>query len=188
MAGVPLRARAVEPDFPTLEHDRLPGRQRSRRRHPPRPARGPADPAAPRGNPNHRAGPGVSGPPATLVPEDHRAAWTALWATHAAGDLPTAVVLAHRLEAQLEAEYGPSHPDTITVLSARAWLTLIQRADPRGTVELLLTTAIRRQAARARPELETARAARNAHAVWRILCDQDPEGAREMAERPRRWS
>ncbi|MCX4633085.1 hypothetical protein [Streptomyces sp. NBC_01443] len=102
------------------------------------------------------------------------------------GDLPTAVVLAHRLEAQLEAEYGPSHSDTITVLSARAWLTLIQRADPRGTAELLLTTALRRQAARARPELETARAARNAHAVWRILCDQDPEGAREMAERPRR--
>ncbi|MFE6848265.1 hypothetical protein [Streptomyces sp. NPDC057686] len=49
-----------------------------------------------------------------LVPEDHRAVWTALWAMHAAGDLPTALVLAHRLEAQLEAEYGPSRPDTIT--------------------------------------------------------------------------
>lgn len=34
----------------------------------------------------------------------------------------------------------------------------------------------------ARSELETARAARNAHAVWRNLRDQDPEGAREMAE------
>ncbi|MBT1189001.1 hypothetical protein HET69_34720, partial [Streptomyces sp. CJ_13] len=124
----------------------------------------------------------VSGPPATLVPEDNRAAWSALWAAHAAGDLPTAVVLAHRLEVQLEAEYGPSHPDTITVLSARAWLTLIQRTDPRGTAELLITTALRRQAARARSELETARAARNAHAVWRNLRDQDPEGAREMAE------
>ncbi|MFI8106684.1 hypothetical protein [Streptomyces sp. NPDC086023] len=71
---------------------------------------------------------------------------------------------------------------TVIVLTTRAWLTLIQRTDPRGTAELLITTALRRQAARARPEAETIRAARNAHAVWRILRRQDPEGAREIAE------
>lgn len=32
------------------------------------------------------------------------------------------------------------------VLSARAWLTPLQRTDPRGTAELLIATALRRKA------------------------------------------
>ncbi|TDU80605.1 hypothetical protein EDD91_7489 [Streptomyces sp. KS 21] len=50
-----------------------------------------------------------------------------MWAAHAAWDLPTAVMLAYRLETQLEAEFGPTDPTTVLVLSARARLTLLQR-------------------------------------------------------------
>ncbi|MET9695102.1 hypothetical protein ABZY81_43200 [Streptomyces sp. NPDC006514] len=50
------------------------------------------------------------------------------------------------------------------MLTARAWLTLCQRTDRHGTTELLITTALRCQAARYRPEADTIHTARNAHA------------------------
>ncbi|MFF5449505.1 hypothetical protein [Streptomyces sp. NPDC012888] len=53
------------------------------------------------------------GPPMSDLP-------AAVRAVHTAGDLPTAVVLAHRLEAQLEADHGPGDPATVTVLTTRA--------------------------------------------------------------------
>lgn len=70
------------------------------------------------------------------------------------------------------------------MLSTRAWLTLTQRTDPRGTGEMVITTALRRQVARARPSWKQRGRARSAHAVRRVLRDQDREGAREMAEPP----
>ncbi|WCD91305.1 hypothetical protein KPP03845_200266 (plasmid) [Streptomyces xanthophaeus] len=70
---------------------------------------------------------------------------------------------------------------TITVLTARAWLTLCQRTDWRATTELLITTALRRRAARHRPEADTVLTARNAHAAWYLLRQEDPEAAAELA-------
>ncbi|WP_392895803.1 hypothetical protein [Streptomyces sp. LN699] len=122
-------------------------------------------------------------PSATLVPDAHREAWTTLWAAHAAGDLPEAFAEAHQLERALEAEYGHLYPCTVTVLTARAWLTLCRRSDWPGTVELLITTALRRHSIGARPQTDTARAARNAHAVWRLeVLPVDPQTALGLAD------
>lgn len=109
--------------------------------------------------------------------EAYREQWAAVWAAHAAGDLPTAIVLALKLENALEAECGPLDPCTVNLLTIRAWLTLSQRTDLQDTVELLITTVLRRQAAKVRPKAETARAARNAVAVWVQLLDEDPLAA-----------
>lgn len=123
------------------------------------------------------APPTLTAPPATLVPEAYREQWAAVWAAHAAGDLPTAVVLALKLENALEAECGPLDPCTVNLLTVRAWLTLSQRTDLQDTVELLITTVLRRQAAKVRPKNDTARAACNAVAVWVQLLDEDPHAA-----------
>ncbi|MEU8436924.1 hypothetical protein AB0F18_29275 [Streptomyces sp. NPDC029216] len=134
LAGRPIRARATEPDSPAPwwmivtpdggVHD-VPSH--------PAPPLPPPRPAAPPSVPPH-AGP----------PEVHRETWAFLWAAHAAGDLPTGVRHAHRLEVELETAHGPRHPYTITALTARAWLTLCQRTDPAATADLLITTALRR--------------------------------------------
>ncbi|MEW2374249.1 hypothetical protein AB0940_33580 [Streptomyces sp. NPDC006656] len=181
LAGRPIRARATEPDSPAPwcmivtpdggVHD-VPSH--------PAPPPPPPRPAAP---PSVPPTPPLVGPPATLVPEVHRETWAALWAAHTAGDLPTAVRLAHRLEAELENAHGPRHPYTITALTARAWLTLCQRTDPAATAELLITTALRRHVASARPETDTRRAARNAHALWWWLRRSDPGAACDIADR-----
>ncbi|MFD6879706.1 MULTISPECIES: hypothetical protein [unclassified Streptomyces] len=187
-AGRPVRARAVDPAAPTPWcmvvtpdggiHDV--GSHPAGPAVPPRPAHPPALPS-----PVSPVPPALAriGPPASLVPEAHWPEWAALWAAHAAGDLPTAVTRAYRMETALEAEHGPRHPYVITLLTARAWLTLCQDTDPAGTVELLLTTAERRHAAGARPESDTRRAARNAHALWSALLHADPQAARTLAER-----
>ncbi|MFZ3475730.1 hypothetical protein ACODT3_40155 [Streptomyces sp. 4.24] len=125
--------------------------------------------------------PALTAPPATLVPETHREQWAAVWAAHAAGDLPTAVALAYKLEASLSGQFGDLDASTITVLTARAWLTLCQRTDWHGTTELLIATALRRQGAKYRPEADTMRTARNAHAAWHILREEDPEAAAGLA-------
>ncbi|MFD8147376.1 hypothetical protein [Streptomyces sp. NPDC059708] len=174
LAGCPVRARAVDPETytPWLMIITPDGAIYDVPSHPapPPPAAPPRPvPAAP------------AGPPATLVPEAYREAWTALWAAHAAGDLATAVLLAYRLERDLEAAHGPRHPYTITVLTARAWLTLCRRVDPAATCELLITTALRRHAAGTQPEADTLRAARNAHALWAALTGSDPEAAAALA-------
>ncbi|MFD8025790.1 hypothetical protein ACFV6G_35925 [Streptomyces lavendulae] len=175
LAGRPVRARAVDPESPAPWSVVV------------TPAGGiydvPAHPAPPPPQPPARPAPVPTGPPPSLVPEIHRPAWTALWAAHAAGDLATAETLAHRLELDLEADHGPRHPYTITLLTARAWLTLCQRTDPAATADLLVTTALRRHAARALPEADTRRAARNAHALWVGLRVTDPEAARDLARR-----
>ncbi|MDA5284757.1 hypothetical protein [Streptomyces sp. Isolate_45] len=181
LAGRPIRARAVDPAAPIPwcmvvspdgeAHDV--GSHPAAPAPPPRPAHPPTLPPAPP----------RTGPPASLVPEAHRPEWWALWAAHAAGDLPTAVTRAYRLETALEAEHGPRHPYTITLLTARAWLTLCQDVDPAATAELLLTTAERRHTAGALPEVDTRRAARNAHALWSALVGTDPEAAGRLARR-----
>ncbi|MEU7068157.1 hypothetical protein [Streptomyces sp. NPDC046161] len=140
---------------------------------PPRPVVPPSTPSTPP----------PAGPSPSLVPEAHRETWAALWAAHAAGDLAAAVRLAHRLEGELETAHGPRHPYTITALTARAWLELCQRTDPAATADLLITTALRRYAARARPTVDTLRAARNAHALWATLLHSDPGAAGALASR-----
>ncbi|MER6319346.1 hypothetical protein ABT237_37180 [Streptomyces sp. NPDC001581] len=94
---------------------------------------------------------GPSAPPAPPARTD----------THEEEDLPTAVVLAYKLETALAGSFGEDAA-TISVLTARAWLTLCRRTDRYGTTELLITTALRCQAARYRPEADTIRTARNA--------------------------
>lgn len=125
--------------------------------------------------------PALTAPPATLVPETHREQWAAVWAARAAGDVPTAVALAYKLEVSLAGQFGDLDPSTVTVLTARAWLTLCQRTDWQGTTELLITTALRCQAAKYRPEADTMRTARNAHAAWHVLREEDPEAAADLA-------
>ncbi|WP_392900567.1 hypothetical protein [Streptomyces sp. LN699] len=122
-------------------------------------------------------------PSATPVPDAHREAWTTLWAAHAADDLPEALAQAHQLERALEAEYGHLYPCSITVVTARAWLTLCRRSDWPGTVELLIVTALRRHSIGARSQADTVRAARNAHAVWRLeVLPVDPQAALGLAD------
>ncbi|MET9323701.1 hypothetical protein ABZX75_26495 [Streptomyces sp. NPDC003038] len=113
------------------------------------------------------------------VPE-YREMWAAVWAHHAAGNLPAAVAAAYKLESALSGWFGEADA-TITVLTARAWLTLCQRTDWHGTTELLITTALRCRAARHRPEADTVRTARNAHACWHRLREKDPEAAADRA-------
>ncbi|MFD6891820.1 hypothetical protein [Streptomyces sp. NPDC059957] len=191
LAGRPVRARAVEPTAPTpwlmivspdgtvtdvAEHPAPPQRPAAEHKGPS--VSPPAEPAAP-----EPAGlpvlPAV--PPVAPVPEHHREAWARLRAAYDAGDLPTAVVCVLKLETALEAEYGPLDPHTVNALTIRAWLTLYQRTDLDGTVELLIATVLRRQAAKVRPKADTARAARNAHAVWLRLMDEDPQAALTVA-------
>ncbi|MFF3087644.1 hypothetical protein ACFVRB_21715 [Streptomyces nojiriensis] len=115
------------------------------------------------------------------VPE-YQGMWAAVWAAHAVGDLPTAVALACKLEIVLAGWFGEDIA-TITVLTARAWLALCRRTDWHGTTELLITTSLRCQAARYRPEADTIRTARNAHACWHLLMGEDPQAAADLAGR-----
>ncbi|MEU5067641.1 hypothetical protein AB0G95_26835 [Streptomyces virginiae] len=115
------------------------------------------------------------------LPAAHQEAWARLLAAHGAGDTTTAIALAERTEAALEAEYGPLHPHTVQVLSARAWLVLGRREDLSATVRLLVRTALRRRRAGAEPRSETAQVAGNAHAAWRSLAATDPRRALELS-------
>lgn len=87
-----------------------------------------------------------------------------------------------KLEADLETRYGPLHPHTVNLLSLRASLVLRQGGDWYELVELLVRTAIRRRDAHAQPVQDTLTTARNAHAAWRSLAQEDTEGAAELAE------
>ncbi|MFD8954632.1 hypothetical protein ACFV0B_37900 [Streptomyces xanthophaeus] len=179
-AGRPVRARAVEPTAltPWLMIVSPDGSVTDVAEHPT-----PATEKSRHGAAPMRPGHAMYSPdpPATLKHEEHRAAWVALWSARAAGDGPAAVVLAHRLEAELQAAYGSLHPATVTVLTARAWLTLCQRTDRYETTELLITTALRCQAAKYPVQADTVRTARNAHACWRQLMQEDPEAATSLA-------
>ncbi|MEU9237106.1 hypothetical protein [Streptomyces subrutilus] len=115
------------------------------------------------------------------LPAAHHDTWAQVLAAHGAGDIPAAIILAEKVESALEAEYGPLHPHTVTALSARAWLTLARQSDQYATVELLIHTALRRREAHAQPRTETAQVVRNAHAAWRSLGKEDPEGALELS-------
>ncbi|MGW4954547.1 hypothetical protein [Streptomyces parvulus] len=76
----------------------------------------------------------------------------------------------------------------MNVLTLRATFTLRAVLEaPHGgdwydTVELLTQTAIRRDDAGAQPARSTRETARNAHAAWRRLAKEDPEGAMELCE------
>ncbi|EDX21298.1 conserved hypothetical protein [Streptomyces sp. Mg1] len=113
----------------------------------------------------------------------YREMWAAVWAHHAAGDLPAAVTAACELETALSGWSGESDA-TIPVLIARAWLALCRRADWHGTRELFIATALRCRAAQHRPEADTVRTARNVHAVWHLLGEEGPEAAADLAGPP----
>ncbi|MCX4784625.1 hypothetical protein [Streptomyces sp. NBC_01264] len=207
LAGRPVRARAVEPTAPTpwLMIVSPDGTVTDVAEHPAAPpstvaedmrkewtgvwaahvAEHPDPPAASAPPPDRPEAMGTPAPaelPDLLVSvPEYRAMWAAVWAHHAAGDLPAAVTAAYKLESALSGWFGESDAATITVLTARAWLTLCQRTDWRGTTELLITTALRCRAARHRPEYDTVRTARNAHAAWRLLREEDPEAAADLA-------
>ncbi|MGW0750790.1 hypothetical protein [Streptomyces sp. NPDC002587] len=101
-----------------------------------------------------------------------------MWAAHAVGDLPTAVALAYKLETALAGWFGE---DAATITGPG--LALCQRTDWHGITELLITTALRCQAARYHPEADTIRTARNAHACWHLLRKESPERAPDLAGR-----
>ncbi|MFE2879199.1 hypothetical protein ACFXG6_32915 [Streptomyces roseus] len=175
LAGRPVRARAVEPASPIPWCMIV---------CPDGAVLGVAEHPTPPAPPTHPAATALPAPyplPALLGSAAYREMWAAVWAHHAAGDLPAAVAAAYRLETALAGRLGDLDASTVTVLTARAWLTLCQRTDWRGTTELLITTALRCQAARYRPEVDTRRTARNAHACWRQLRRQDPQAAADLA-------
>ncbi|MFF4320565.1 hypothetical protein [Streptomyces sp. NPDC001568] len=103
--------------------------------------------------------------------------YTRLRTAHRAGDLATALLLAEILESALEAEYGPLHPHTVNALTLRASLVLGRRTDWHEAVDVLVTTALRRRLAGARPEQDTDKAVDNAYAAWRVLAKEDPDRA-----------
>ncbi|MEV7512667.1 hypothetical protein AB0O57_32385 [Streptomyces sp. NPDC091201] len=202
LAGRPVRARAVEPACPTpwnmivcpdgavvdvAEHPAAPTPEPEAETGL-EPADPPAAPAAEHRDPPTPPARTATNAPATaalpplLESDAYRGMWAAVWAAHADGDLPTAVALAYRLETCLSGWFGEDAA-TITVLTARAWLTLCQRTDWHDTTELLITTALRCQAARYRPEADTIRTARNAHACWHMLRRESPEAAADLAGR-----
>ncbi len=113
----------------------------------------------------------------------YREMWAAVWAHHAAGDLPATVTAACELETALSGWSGESDA-TITVLIARAWLTLCRRADWHGTRELFIATALRCRAAQHRPKADMVRTAGNVHAVWHLLGEESPEAAADLAGPP----
>ncbi|MBK6019313.1 hypothetical protein [Streptomyces sp. MBT53] len=118
------------------------------------------------------------------LPEEYRAPWEQLAAHQRAGAFAEAIVTAYQLETDLTKQFGPLHPHTVNVLTVRAWLTLTSTARTHEwaeTTELLVETAQRQRDAMA-PQEESARVLRNAHGAWRLLRDQDPESAREIAE------
>ncbi|MFJ5099248.1 hypothetical protein [Streptomyces sp. NPDC088557] len=132
--------------------------------------------------------PAAPPPPATGTPDWHaplppecHPVYTRLRDAEAAGDLPGAVALAARLTDDLSARYGPLHPHAVNMLTVHASLTLRHGDDWYETTDLLTRTAQRRHEAHAHPEQDTVHAARNAHAAWRTLTTQDPEGAAELA-------
>ncbi|MEU5069104.1 hypothetical protein AB0G95_34255 [Streptomyces virginiae] len=191
LAGRPVRARAVEPASPTpwnmivcpdgtvvdvAEHPAVPAPAPEENRL--QPAEAQAIAAAP---PTHTPTAPAALPP-LLESDAYRGMWASVWAAHTDGDLPTAVALAYKLETALSGWFGEDAA-TITVLTARAWLTLCQRTDWHGTTELLITTALRCQATRYRPEADTIRTARNAHACWHLLRREDPQAAADLAGR-----
>ncbi|MEV7420383.1 hypothetical protein [Streptomyces sp. NPDC089919] len=176
LAGRPVRARAVEPASPhpwnlimcpdgtvfdAVAHSG--------------PSRPPAAPAGPAPTPDLvDPEPAPSADERGLLPEVYRPAWNRMVDAHQAGDTPAAVMHAYHLETLLSAAYGPQDPHTVQVLSARAWLTMVQKMDLAGTVELLILTALRRQGICA-DQAETEQFASNAFGYWgRLLADDAP--------------
>ncbi|MFI5867764.1 hypothetical protein [Streptomyces sp. NPDC051546] len=136
--------------------------------------------------------------PATLaagwaapLPPEYADLWEQLVQREQAGGLGDAVVMADRIERALGQEYGLLHPYTVNVMTVRAWITmrgaLALSLDDEGylpeAAELLVETAERRRQAGAQPERDTVQIIRNAHVLWSRVGDDDPETARELAER-----
>ena len=77
---------------------------------------------------------------------------------------------------------GPTHPDTIGILTVRSWLVLsTPNGHPAETLELLLETAERRIAGLAEPRSDTTRIIWNAHVLWQQLRDEHAEIALKAA-------
>ncbi|MGW2365192.1 hypothetical protein ACWCZ5_06410 [Streptomyces sp. NPDC001667] len=95
------------------------------------------------------------------------------------GDLAGAAAAAADLETVLTAELGPLHPHTLGALATRAWLSLLLRDDWAAATRLHVLAAERRRQAGA-PDVETRRAARNAHAAWALLRATDPAAAETL--------
>ncbi|MGW1076038.1 hypothetical protein [Streptomyces sp. NPDC002537] len=115
------------------------------------------------------------------LPVRHQPLYRHLLTAIRADDLDTAVITATNLETALTQEYGPRHPHTLNILTLRTWLTLRRQPTTRDTLDLLLHTTGRRHEAHALPPEDTARCARNAHAVWGRLTGTDPSAARELS-------
>ncbi|MEU2867939.1 hypothetical protein ABZ769_01840 [Streptomyces olivoreticuli] len=168
--GHPVRINAKEPDgsvWPLIvDHD---GAVTPLDAPHPVPAVTPAPAVAPPAR-AERAGP--------LEPR-HAAVFGRIVAAELRGDLAGAGAAAEELEAALTADLGPLHPHTLGALATRAWLSLLLRSDWSAATRLHVLTAERRRRAGA-PDVETRRAARNAHAAWALLRTIDPAAAETL--------
>ncbi|MFI1798304.1 hypothetical protein ACH427_13270 [Streptomyces sp. NPDC020379] len=165
--GHPVRINAKEPDgsvWPLIvDHD---GAVTPLDAPHPAPVAPPA-PAAPLASLTERTGP--------LEPR-HAALLGRVVTAELRGDLAGAAAAAADLETVLTADLGPLHPHTLGALATRAWLSLLLRDDWAAATRLHVLAAERRRQAGA-PDVETRRAARNAHAAWALLRAVDPASA-----------
>ncbi|RLU80144.1 hypothetical protein CTZ27_35435 [Streptomyces griseocarneus] len=120
---------------------------------------------------------------AAPLPEGMTSPWAQLVRQAQTGAYAEAVHTANRITASLRHEYGLHHPHTVNILTTRAWLALRARTEPAEVAELLVEAAELRREAKAQPEQDTLRLIHNAHTLWHHLATQDPETARELAER-----
>ncbi|MFI9005530.1 hypothetical protein [Streptomyces sp. NPDC053541] len=114
------------------------------------------------------------------LPPALSSAWAQLITQERAGHLAEAILAAEHLEHALAQHYGPDHVAPVHVLTFRAWLTL-RLGDSWAETTALLVEAVQRRQGAPVPQDETDRLARNAHAAWRRLTEQDPDYAREIA-------
>ncbi|GAA0347278.1 hypothetical protein [Streptomyces blastmyceticus] len=115
------------------------------------------------------------------LPSHHQPLYAHLLTAERAHDLAAAITIATTLETALTQRYGLRHPHTLNILTLRTWLTLRHQPNSHDTIELLLHTAQQRHEADAQPPQDTARCARNAHALWRRLAHTDPLAGWELS-------
>jgi len=123
-----------------------------------------------------------------MVPDAHRPQFSHLRAQELGRDYVGAMATAENLEQLLTAQYGPHHPYAVQALTVRAWLVVLRTTGSDEwsewtpeVVELLIEAAQRRRASQAQPPEDTRRLIRNAFYGWRMLCKEDPDSAREVA-------
>ncbi len=138
-------------------------------------------PAPPPGQPAPAPGDTTASGWQQPLPPHYQPLFEHVTAADRTGDLVAAIVAAITLETALTQDFGPHHPHTINILTLRTWLTLRQQPHGHETAQLLLHTATRRHEAGALPYEDTARYARNAHAVWRDVVCTEPGTAAALS-------